>query len=270
MEDFPKTFKKFYSCNENSFAALKNRYFWAAFPYQFNDPFDCSPILWDNNSFLKNGLDRNTSLQNILSNTGIVCLNNPQEEFENLLWGYYTDQSGFSVEFNQGQLSMDFSKGQGTYLEKVKCYKKSDFEKFRYSKDQHEFSLEVIKWIKQKEDIWEMENEWRYIFFDCNYVPGLQSGDIKTRKKGYSKEAIRSITLGIKFFEGYLLDKTENGFIYDLSKSENKFTIEILKLLTEDLNYKMKWMHLTQDLRMEARSVNLKNENPDRIEIEYL
>lgn len=270
IQDYPPILYKFYASNKNGYDALKNNFLWASFPYQFNDPFDCSPVLWDINSFISQGLIRNHSLENILSKTGIVCLNNPEKDIENLLWGYYTNQEGFSIVFDQKQLSKDLLIYQSTFLEEVKYCNKNSFKKFQYSTDQNEFSLNVIKWIKQKQEIWEKENEWRYIFFDCNYLPGIELGDIDSRKKKYTKKAINNITLGWKFFEGYLLNKIENGYVYVQSESKDKFKKCIIEHLIVEPELKINWITVTENFEIVALPIKLKRNYLDKIEIQYL
>jgi len=47
----PEIFIKYYSCNQNSLNVLKERRIWATNPCDFNDPYDCSPMLWEGANF---------------------------------------------------------------------------------------------------------------------------------------------------------------------------------------------------------------------------
>lgn len=119
----PENLIKYYECNKNNCDALINNYLWASNPSDFNDPFDCSIFTLNENSFTKKWMLQTTEswshewwsedkTQNrdmyynfYLKFIGIVCLNEYEIKNQDLLWGYYTSQKGFAVEFNEKILS---------------------------------------------------------------------------------------------------------------------------------------------------------------------
>lgn len=256
---FPKTLIKYYECNTHNCDALINNYLWAAHPKQFNDPFDCAMEAWNKSSFSDSVFkkiihpDFYKNLGHILSRnprnhylmfmhlfTGIICLNEYVEKNEDLLWGYYNQQTGFSLEFDTNLLSRSL----GREPLDVRYRDPSSFQIFQIPK-QIQFANELFPiltdWIRQKKRIWENESEWRYIFFDCNYNPCPEYGLIETRKKRYALTSIKRIILGFKFFDGCFLEKTGNGFKYDISEEKDK--INILEYIKQN-QIPLAWINL--------------------------
>jgi len=111
-KEVPETLMKYYECNEYSYDALRNNYLWAADPLAFNDPFDCSIKTWSKESFTIEKLEkhipdfrpihheipeRDKLISTLLARTGIICLNHNDEQYQDLFWGYYSNQKGFSI-----------------------------------------------------------------------------------------------------------------------------------------------------------------------------
>lgn len=276
-KEVPETLMKYYECNEYSYDAIKNNYLWASHPSQFNDPFDCNYKHWAQESFTEENMlslaypflkDKESKIFNdpysfldlLLGRIGITCLNSNNGDTEDLFWGYYANRHGFAIEFDSFILSQRFHHPplEVTY---------SNFEKVKriaLTSDPYIFQENVIKWIIQKKKIWEKENEFRYIFSDCDYFPDLKLGDINSRKKEYPTKAIKRILLGDKFFENIfpLENSNNNAFIYDHSKSKNQYNYQLLKLLIDKLQYPVYWMFPGNNFKLELLPIKLSYFDP--------
>ena len=118
----PEKLVKYFSLNGDSIDALYNNYLWAANPLSFNDPFDCPMQLWNFDSFslqnCKNYINskfyhllrdnpkhnRSIVLEILFASLGIICLNEFRHENQDVIWGYYTNQKGFSITYNTHSL----------------------------------------------------------------------------------------------------------------------------------------------------------------------
>lgn len=276
-KEVPGTLKKYYACNEYSYDALKNNYLWASHPEQFNDPFDCSSKLWDESSFTEEKIrrfinfDDHPEYQEFLASrdgiielaqikTGVICLNSGNKKNEDLFWGYYSNQKGFAIEFSKDKLSRAF----GSDPTKVNYFENDTFEKYSLSDTKEQF-FEITKtWIKQKKQIWVHEDEFRYIFFNCDSVPSLKLGNSETRKKYYSPDCIANITLGLKFFGNCrerIIGEYE-AFIYNLTKESNPYHYKLLTYLIDNPKFNIYWMYQNEDLSLEAIPIKLSYLDP--------
>lgn len=273
----PETLLKYYECNEYSYDALINYYLWASHPEQFNDPFDCSPKLWDADSFTTDKIrrfinfddhpeyqeflkTRGEILELVQIKTGVICLNSGNKENEDLFWGYYSNQKGFAIEFSKDKLSSAF----GSDPMKVNYFTNDTFEKYSLPDTEEKFFEITKKWIKQKKQIWNHEDEFRYIFFNCNSMPSLNLGNSVTRKKNYSPDCIANITLGLKFFGDCqkLISGDYEAFIYDHTKESNPYHYKLLKYLIDNVKYNIYWMYQNEDLSLEAIPIKLSYHDP--------
>ena len=141
----PEKLIKYNKCDEYSCDALLNNYLWAAHPAKFNDPFECTVFTLDNESFNFKLLSKITEpwshqlwssdcIKNrhdffsiYLGFVGIICLNEGDFDNQDLLWGYYSKQEGFAIEFDQKELSKDLNGS----LEKIDYRDVENFEIFR-------------------------------------------------------------------------------------------------------------------------------------------
>jgi hypothetical protein len=285
-QELPETLIKYYECNKYNCEAVINSYIWASHPKQFNDPFDCPMEVWDKNSFsddifkkiihpdfyknfghilMRNPRDEYIKFMNLF--TGIICLNKYVEKNEDLLWGYYNQQKGFSVEFSSYELSNNFN----SVPEEVQYREPNQFRIFQIPKNIQDASALfplLTDWIKQKKRIWENESEWRYIFFDCNYDPCSGYGMIETRKKEFSLDSIKRITLGFKFFDGCYLEKTEKGFKYDISKDGNiKEKKKLLRFIKKN-QVRLDWINLF-NLKLVRVTIEIEMINCKTISFKY-
>lgn len=270
-----ETLIKYYECNEYSYDALKNNYLWASHPEQFNDPFDCSPKLWDECSFTTDKIRRFINFDDhpeyqkhlesrggiidlVQIEIGVICLNSGNKENEDLFWGYYSNQKGFAIEFSKDKLSRVF----GSDPMKVNYFENDTFEKYSLPDTKEQFFEITKKWIKQKKQIWVHEDEFRYIFFNCDSLPSLNLGNSETRKKYYSPDCIAKITLGLKFFGDCLVPIEGEAFIYNLTKESNPYHYKLLRHLIDDPKYSVWWMFQNDNLSLEQIPIKLSYLDP--------
>lgn len=286
-KEVPETLMKYYECNEYSYDALMNNYLWASHPEQFNDPYDCSrvlwmfetfsnekmkafirPAFWDHFSYMLNGRDDFFFFINYFS--GIISLNSGDEktkEDEDLFWGYYSKQEGFAIEFDRNKLSNQLLKTELSSLEKVNYYELRKFRKFELPHNLENLFDLLIEWMTQKKKIWENENEYRFIFLDCNYHPDTDQGEIKSRKKHYTSNSIRNIFLGRRFFGNHLkpiLDEYD-AYIYDHSNSKNIYKYKLLQLLIDNQQYPVYWMFQGENIKLEPTKIKISYYDPFKI-----
>lgn len=266
----PKELTKYYACNEFSYDALKNNYLWASNPLQFNDPCDCSIKAWEEQTFREDIVkkhipnfseksfpisNRDQVIEVLLSKLGIICLNNNEKEFEDIIWGYYSNHSGFSISFNLEILSKDLNR---TTPEKVNYKRVDELERFGLSDNTDEFPWTVRSWVSQKKLIWKPENEWRYIFFDIDYE------NSSSRKKYYKQESINKVTLGLNFFgkNREPIKGTTQAFIYNPTKELDLINYRILKHLTDNTKSEVWWMFQGEDMKLEPIPIKLSYWDP--------
>lgn len=249
---------------------------WASHPEQFNDPFDCSPKLWETDSFTKEKVSQIIDITDdpihhkylgsrdlldlVLAKIGVVCLNSGYRENNDLFWGYYSKQKGFAIEFSKDLLTEELD----TIPQVVNYFTTDTFEKYIFP-NSWENLLEIsIKWVKQKKQIWNHEDEFRYIFFNCNFIPSLNLGNSETRKKYYSPDCIAKITLGLKFFGDCLevINGENEAFIYNPTKESNPYHYKLLKYLIDNLKYNIYWMYQNEDLSLKAIPIKLSYLDP--------
>ena len=221
--DKPETFFKFYGLTDTSVDALRNLYVYATHPNQLNDPFDCDENIisiekdYENANCLWRGQfdeileaygnDENEAykftqgvLKTILyKKWGVLSLTTSQEN--PLLWSYYTDNKGFCVEWDIDKFPFRTSGPFPVNYQKDLC---------PISTRQAELPCSVLIQCNVKNVRWQHEDEWRLMIYA---PPGLDmkgfgkaeenynaSGD-HDRKFHYPLSALKSVTLGVNFFE---------------------------------------------------------------------
>lgn len=267
----PETLLKYYACNEYSYDALINNYLWASHPEQFNDPFDCSPKLWDASSFTiekvghiinikddpihYNFLGSRNLLDLVLAKIGVICLNSGNGENNDLFWGYYSNQKGFAIEFSNARLTEEFD----TVPQVVNYFTTDTFNKYIFPNSWDKLLEISIKWVKQKKRIWDHEDEFRYIFFNCDSIPSLKLGNSQTRKKHYSSDTVVKIILGLKFFGNCLepIDGENEIFIYNHTKEINPYHYQLLKYLIDNQQHNVWWVFQEEDLKLSQIQLKL-------------
>ncbi|WP_167616309.1 DUF2971 domain-containing protein [Maribellus sediminis] len=270
----PETLIKYYKCDKNSRDAFLNNYLWAAYPLQFNDPFDCSDKFWELSSFSSELLLENIpEFHEIFSegqdnfqrrrlfieifSPGIICLNNQSNDNEDILWGYYSNQEGFCIEFNTKELVQCYGNlpVKVDYIDDPTQIKKCNLNNPEEN---------MINWITTKKRIWENEEEWRFIFdpVDCNkYHPIYNIGDKKHRQKNYNLNAISRITFGYRFFAEQVnsqrlrhLAKDSDEYLY--SSNDNLYKFDILSHAYEK-GIELYHIDLTEDFKLIRRKIEI-------------
>ena len=256
--NLPKTLIKYYECNQNNLNVLIEKRIWATNPLDFNDPYDCSPQLWEGQYFpfeeikewLKNVLipeqvnfcKNINQLRELFFNTvkgivGIYCLN--ENRSCDLFWAHYADNhQGFQINFDQEKLNKYWKVEplKIEYLEVEELLKQRLILQEEYFVDSESFKNvfpRILRWITIKKREWKYENEWRYLF----WVPPLDPNP-DSRKQKFPLNAIQSVTLGYKFFNNYKPEYLGNGTYKYTYISEDQFgiktqnySIEIIKCL---------------------------------------
>jgi hypothetical protein len=280
----PEKLIKYYKCDKYSCDALTNNYLWASHPASFNDPFDCPVFTLKEESFrfdillkitnplfhelwsLNNAINRHDFYSICLGFIGIVCLNEYETDNQDILWGYYSDQEGFAIEFDQKELSKDLNGS----LEKIDYRDVDSFETFGITDEPILMNSTLTKWIKQKKKVWNKETEWRYIFFDCEIDPKNFLPIVETRKKKYKIDDISTIYLGHKFFKlRNLVEVSNNSFVYILSKEINQQN-QLLSFLASHPDIKVEHMFpKNNELQLFPREFRIAKQDEGRFKIKY-
>jgi hypothetical protein len=280
----PNELIKFYNVNQNNTNALLNNYLWAADPRSFNDPFDCSQQLWEIESFTKENLKRlwNDPYHRLITDDlnenfnlffnlkiailGIVCLHEFEESSQDILWGYYNNQEGFSVRFDTHQLI-----NQWKNPFKIEYLDASELCHFNLDEVATFYDLfpEFLRWATQKKKSWIAENEWRFVFDLKADMPNLYVQP-EERMKKYSLTAIKEVSLGLKFFD------TNNSFqesinaMYFITDSINHLAQnQILTFLSEHQEISVSHMFFKDDLKLHPRKCQIFKQSNNRFLIQY-
>ncbi|RMZ58446.1 DUF2971 domain-containing protein [Chryseobacterium nematophagum] len=260
----PDVIYKYYGIGENSFSALENLRLYCTHPYLFNDSMDSSELLLDfenltidkfkrfHQKMLPDKLDKlnldelfeEDLKRNFYTFRGFVynyfsrkigLISLTTIPFNILMWSHYTNETGFLIEFDTKNLLDDIPQ------------KNKDITNYCFRPVQYVEKLEIIKMfdenfktpdipflytttIKLKE--WEYEQEWRLsIYKEDMGIPAsiLYPGVIDYEGKNnrffkYSKETIKSISLGKHFFSGRNCEKVvyEKGIVVTLFEREDE------------------------------------------------
>ncbi|RIH63335.1 DUF2971 domain-containing protein [Mariniphaga sediminis] len=285
----PQTLLKFYSLSDYNIDALINNYLFAANPLDFNDPFDCPVQVWDKKIFSQQTMfeifnplfkelwktDDNENKEQFFSIffgfIGIICLNKPKFENQDLMWGYYSSQKGFTVSFNSNELIKSWNLPFA-----IEYLDKSQLDKFSIeSMNEKDLNIElfsrILRWTTQKDEKWKKENEWRFIFMDCPIDPLTFLPKIEERKKFYNMEAIKEIYLGFKFFEKqFSVFQNLNQFVY-ITTEKNRLQNKLLTFLSFPQKIKVKHMCMKNDeIQLFPRECRIWKRDDERFKIEYL
>lgn len=282
----PERLIKYYRCDNHSYDALKNNYLWAAYPLQFNDPFDCSERFWDLNSFTYEAIlaqvpeefqdcfnkqQSNFQRRRIfieLFSPGVICLNRPNRKDKDILWGYYTNQEGFAIEFNTTILTKEWSGAkllQVSYLKDPKDVPKCSLE------NPNDY---LLNWVSFKKEIWENEEEWRFVFhFDeCNgYNPIFNLGDKKFRQKNYSPKAVCNLVLGYRFFQEQInndrkLKRTSKVDSFIFTPDDNQFKWYVLSYVYQN-GIDLFQIEVSEEFRIRKRKIEILNMSSSQVVI---
>ena len=243
---------KLYSLSKRSVDLLKKQNVYAAHPSQFNDIFDCHENLInfnDNNvikGFLhkvipKEEIDKHLTKDRLETKRfvkihfngvlyrkwGILSLTSNPNNI--VMWSYYNNHQGFCVEF-------DYSKFQFKHYGPFPINYQSKIEPISL-KDSGTL-LSVIYQTNIKSDNWTHENEWRIIIDaeeDVMISPNfeqLRKFGGRNRNFNYPIEAIKSISLGNRFFTPEEINALDNNVLEINLKSKNADLKESLLYFT--------------------------------------
>lgn len=223
----PRTFFKYYGMSKHSVDALTGLYVYASHPNQLNDPLDCDAkivridsredvdALFEGCATYNDLLDKFGSEDSVYEfssdafkelsfrKQGILGLTATCKN--QVLWSYYTNNEGFCLEFDVNEFHFQTS---GPFP-------------IHYMKDLLSISTKVcgmqlaaLVQVNEKKECWKHENEWRMLVFSPDGLDmqaygkdGKRStkhnfGDEHDRKFRYPLSALKSVTLGINFFNG--------------------------------------------------------------------
>jgi len=268
--------------------ALRKNYLFSAHPLSFNDPFDCPIQLWNETIFSQETMlnSVNPLLKSIWQNDssinkehffniffgfiGIICLNNPEIENQDLMWGYYTNQQGFAISFKSEELIKKWDHPfLVEYLEKEKLDK--FYVDYKATWDILDLFPRILRWSTQKDNKWNKENEWRFLFLDCPIDTITFKPKIEERKRNYNIESIAEILLGNRFFNSqFSVHQNSNQFTY-LTNESSSLQNEILSYLAFPNNIKVRHMFMKRDeLYLYPRECRIWKQDLQRFRIEYL
>ena len=220
-----RSFYKYYELDKFSVDAFTHLYVYATHPCQFNDPFDCSEglitfddmksirILWDY-LFPKfaESCQYDEAIMKIYSNTayrtflymkwGVLCLSPKYNDLS--MWAAYGNHRGFCVEFDVCHFPFKMTGPfHVNYQENLRAHSIKNIS----------VQLASIVQTNVKHKCWEHEDEWRLLLEcpeNCYLEPfGEMSTQLKqaipdylNRKLRYPLQCIKSVCLGIRFFNG--------------------------------------------------------------------
>lgn len=233
----PMTFFKYYALTENSVNALTNVYLYASHPSQLNDPFDCNKklvefnseesirSLWENlfpnlvqqfgNDFEAQRRYTQEAYMTILyQKTGIISLTTSNKCMQ--MWSYYANHNGFCVELDVEKLGF-------SYYGPFPIHYTNDMKPFDIAEYGGHLSMLIQSNVKS--EVWKYEKEWRLLAYPPAGIDLVGVGEYKelfsfpdshNRKFAYSLSALKSITLGIRFFDGkiYTISNKECEIVY--------------------------------------------------------
>lgn len=255
----PESLYKYYPLNNFSVDAVVNHYLFSPHPSYLNDKYDCSGELIDySNLTLEHFINRLVKELGLFSETrvrqlyetdkkwilerafadfnliilfmkfGIISLTEDPKNI--LMWAYYAQNSGFTIKLKTSLLPKDFFGPYPiNYCEKLE---KIDFAKY-------DSSLCVLYQSNAKQNLWDLENEWRYLTYnkDGKYHPIYSGADIKTRKFFYNYESIEEVILGYDFFNPKEIKFKFRTPEYDIISLSNKKSKGLKKLKRKLLGF---------------------------------
>lgn len=253
----PKTFFKYYGISENSVDALTGLYIYASHPNQLNDPLDCDRkiVNIDNHEDVDALFEGRTDFNSLLKMFGdeISVYNFSKEAFSEImfkktgilsltdsyknqaLWSYYTENQGFCLELDVNEFPF---RSNGPFPIN---YRNEIVEIFT---SKCGIQLASLVQTNEKMDCWEHEKEWRLIVhspsgfdmqsFDENGKKSQKYnlGDEHDRKFRYPLSALKSVTLGPRFFIDASVC-TVNDYEIDVRFSRRTGAARVVEFLSE-------------------------------------
>lgn len=250
----PASVFKFFS--KTRVSDFVNGVFYATHPYQFNDPFECSPkFISDINPKLiklyksqllllfpekedRCNIDNKFSIRPEKALVDFLfwqlgMMSTCSKVDDTRMWGYYNNHEGIAVELDTTKLTSSLKTiFHGWNLSIIGLFPINYVHRFpsiKINGGDVKLNATALSLIKEK-DKWSHENEWRYVFnTDGNNLGSpnhFKDWNPKIRQFRMPKECIKSIYLGYKFFspkrEGECLTQEEELMIEYLIKHKNK------------------------------------------------
>jgi hypothetical protein len=221
-KETPEFLIKYYCLNHNNINAVTSNYLFSSHPDQLNDKYDCSGDLIDFSGLQKEFIMQKLVVEvkkyavqefneiwdseyrwillkniaefertRLFMKFGIISFSTKENDI--LLWSYYSQNSGFAIKLKTELLPQGFI---GPFYINYS----PDLAKIEYTNTNPPLCIHYQTNIKQ--DIWQHENEWRFITFnpEGHYHPDFGKKDIDSRKSYYNKDSISEIILGYNFF----------------------------------------------------------------------
>jgi len=248
----PEILFKLYGLSEFAVDALLNGYIYGSHPSQLNDYFDCNAQMLEfdessirfllsqgaatrdvedliqNESNRAQKITRNTFNEILYKKLGIISLTNDPGNI--LMWSYYTNHKGFQVEFDLSKLSF---KKHGPFPINYR----EELENVKISRN--DVKVGVLMQTNLKHKGWNHEKEWRILgekenMRSPNFSEEENEG-YEDRKFRYdSLAAIKSIQLGIRFFDDDKVDVPNNHSLIINVNPENEYKRKLLEFLAEN------------------------------------
>ncbi len=266
-EEEPIELYKYYSCSANNFKAIANCHFYCSHPYQFNDLTDSTSLSYDFSSLTFENyrvlfqdlvtvekllsmyeLDKKTNFNDyrnmfyslITQKLGIVSLTT--NEMSNLMWGHYSDDTGYKVKFDKQKLIQSINENLGDdcmFFPINYINNKLHIDTGKYGN-----TLPLLIDISTKMKDWRYENEWRIVISKNDMsvprsIVSLHEDHLgkDDRYLKYNSNAIVEIVLGFHFFNGKnftnRVPKSTDEYFID---AKNQDLTDFLLFICEKLN----------------------------------
>lgn len=250
-----ETLFKYYALNKYSIEALEQSYIYATHPNQLNDRLDCCAELIDFGTVdcLRNFINNFNTLHEYqsLSNEELMGTENI-ELFQNafrmleyqefgifsmttsslnlLMWAHYANNNGFCIEFSYDKFSFPYHGPFPINYQKI-------LTPIQLSSTRT--NLAMIMQMTTKQALWSYEKEWRIIPYVTSSIKmqsfgygKLQSPYNHNRKFFYSRSAIRSISLGMSFFD-FGETCSEDRILWHVNLNENSSNYQAKKRILD-------------------------------------
>lgn len=210
----PTTLFKYYALNCNSVDSLKNSYLYAPDFRQLNDPYDCLHQLVEYsqedhkrlNDLFDNEWKEKHEGKGLSGDQGSKIFHYQKFNFfgiismttqpdNTLMWAHYAQNKGFAIELDYKKFDREVFLGPFP-INYTNC-----FEPLKASNNT--FNDIFLRQTNIKSDVWDYEDEWRFLAHKKTpmHIPGIgEKDDVKTHRKFTHKDCLKSITLGINYF----------------------------------------------------------------------
>ena len=275
---YPTTLSKYYALNKNNIHTLVNSEIYACRPEEFNDMFDSNFLLVDfrNVSFAQimgifTGVDlirmrdqydndpqgfmdrfRNNTYSDWNERSGISCFTTNQ--LNELMWAHYTMNSGYLIEYDYSLFPKNMTGPYPiNYTNELSLIDASNVNPI----------LAFMASSTIKKNIWEYENEFRFIIYPDSREIFETTGrfsnhDDSSRPKSsrlikHSKGAIKKIIFGFNFFK---------------HESVSKELPRIIRMESENAFYKCILLNYVIENNIEVENIFWHNFNLKNVKIE--